>query len=147
MCLRYWGTAHLEGTIGCNVTAEDLIFECDVLHNLLTAGTTLNSADSLASEDNSLLWNFDVFKDGNTIDATVVRGILLEEIANNSEDTVFTEGVAALLDTWNDDMGGLTEEQVAIIGALNSEGDEEKLAQFLVQTTPALAGQSPQAPK
>ncbi|MGD9947228.1 MAG: autotransporter domain-containing protein [Desulfobulbus sp.] len=109
------------------------------LDNIISAGT-LNSNGTFNVADNSLLFNFGVIKDGNTVDLTVVHDttVKLQNIVANAGNRSAI-GAARVIDS--ELARDPTSSLAGMFGGF-SDGQETQLSNALSQTLPLLAGES-----
>ena len=113
----------------------------DEFNDILTAGT-LTTGGALNTTDDSLFYDFTAVKDGNTIDITTERGLLVADAVADAN-LPYAEGVAVALDELLS-AGGAGGGIDPVLLALGNLGSADEVAQAVAQLVPALAGQGAQ---
>lgn len=116
--------------IDVNVANPSFAFTTAALTDIITAGT-LTSDGSFAVTDNSLLFNFDAIKDGNTVDLTLAAAspAVLSSTLNQGKPAA--RGAAAVIA--NDPSGALASNFVSLT-------TEQQVADAVESTLPGVSG-------
>ena len=134
------GTADLTASGGIHVAVEGLVKNDDVIENILSADTLTTGA--LTTTDDSLFYNFNAVKDGNTIDLETSRDVLVVD-AVAAADLPYANGVATAIDAILNN-GGASAGIDEVLIALGNLGSADDVAQAVAQLVPTMAGQGNQ---
>ena len=141
--LTVTGTADLSASPNVDVTVAGLIPVDTRIEDVLSAGT-LVTGGTLNTTDNSTLYDAVAVKDGNTIDITFERGLVLgDAVGNAGAELGYAAGAAAAFDALVDAGGGSDLDDVIV--ALSNLATPGETAQAIAQMVPALTGGATQA--
>lgn len=134
------GTADVSANnqVSVNVSANDQLVDEEIIQDILSAGTLVTGAE-LTATDNSALWDFTAFNDGeNNIDLGVIRGLFIADaVMENGPDWAL--GAAQSLDAIIEE--GPEGDMATVIGAFGALETTQEVAAAAAQTVPVLVAQ------
>lgn len=141
--LNVTGTADLSANNNVHVSTEALIADGTEFADIISAGTLTTGPGGLNTSDDTLFYDFVAVVDGNTVDITSERGLLITDAVEDA-DLGYAAGVAGELDTLLS-AGGSGGGIDGILLALGQLESSEEVANAVAQLVPALATQGTQA--